>query len=298
MVSNSEDLGTTVTRLHALASKLEGEGQYNVAKLMRASAASLVRTLAYAIELPSAKKKLSVEVSRIAEDLSQFKLDGDLVESIRMGAAMMGEGRLPMLDVTPHPYVCRVCGQVEMKYPEVNCPVCNASPRTFQRYLPVYWLEAMNPFEALTWLRRTPDEVMRLVHGLGEKEMSLEVFEGEWSIRNVLSHLRDAQGVLDFRVHLLINEDNPVIESKAVFEWAKDEVERPPTAEEVFNTYLTSREKTVESLERISLLDWWREGRHEEFGVVSIKQQVSYFATHELTHLPQIQKLKEQMAQA
>ena len=34
-----------------------------------------------------------------------------------------------------------------------------------------------------------------------------------------------------------------------------------------------------------------RVGRHEEFGVVSIKQQVSYFASHELTHLPQIERL-------
>lgn len=34
-----------------------------------------------------------------------------------------------------------------------------------------------------------------------------------------------------------------------------------------------------------------RTGRHEEFGVVSIKQQASYFAAHELTHLPQIARL-------
>ena len=42
------------------------------------------------------------------------------------------------------------------------------------------------------------------------------------------------------------------------------------------------------------LADWWRTGRHEEFGVVSIKQQVSYFASHELTHLPQIERLVRQ----
>ncbi len=44
-------------------------------------------------------------------------------------------------------------------------------------------------------------------------------------------------------------------------------------------------------LEAIPFADWWRTGRHEEFGVVSSKQQVSYFASHELTHLSQIKRL-------
>ncbi len=44
-------------------------------------------------------------------------------------------------------------------------------------------------------------------------------------------------------------------------------------------------------LESIPFADWCRMGRHEEFGVVSIKQQVSYFAAHELSHLPQIERL-------
>jgi hypothetical protein len=41
----------------------------------------------------------------------------------------------------------------------------------------------------------------------------------------------------------------------------------------------------------LPLVDWWRTGRHEEFGVVTIRQQVSYFAAHESTHLAQIRAL-------
>jgi hypothetical protein len=48
-------------------------------------------------------------------------------------------------------------------------------------------------------------------------------------------------------------------------------------------------------LESLPLADWWRTGQHGEFGVVSIKQQVSYFASHELTHLPQIERLRKQL---
>jgi hypothetical protein len=149
----------------------------------------------------------------------------------------------------------------------------------------------MDPFESLNSLKQTPNKVKRLIERFGEQDLNREVFEVEWSIRNILSHLRDAQGVLLYRLTLLLEEENPVIESKAVFEWAKDESDRPQSATTIFKTYYDSREKTLEVLEGIPLVDWWRKGRHQEFGEVSVWQQTSYFATHELTHLPQIQSL-------
>lgn len=282
-----------VVRLHAVARKLEGEGQYNVAKLARAAADSLVRSAAYPIELSSDKNDLAREIHEIANQLSHMDLNRDLIESVHAGASAISVGRLTMLDETPHPYVCRTCGQVELEYPNNHCHQCNASPRTFQRFPPVYWLEAMDPLDATKWLESTPDEVMHLIDGTTEEDLSREVVEGEWGIRDILSHLRDAQGVLDFRVNLLLDEDNPAVESKAVFEWAKDGSEGLERTTEIFETYRNSRQKTLDTLRGIPLEDWWREGRHEEFGTINIKQQASYFATHELTHLPQIEFLRE-----
>jgi predicted Zn-ribbon and HTH transcriptional regulator len=295
MSSTSQIDGDILVRLYAVARKLEGEGQYNVAKLARAAADSLVRSTAYPHELSSHKDELAHEVQAIANRLSDLDLDEGLLESFNSGALAIAEGRLTMLGETPHPYVCRTCGHVELDHPSINCPRCSAPPRTFQRFPPVYWLEAMDPLEATNWLGTTPDDVMRLIDGIVEDDLTREVVEGEWSIRDLLAHLRDAQGVLDFRVNLLLEEDKPPIESKAVFEWAKDGSESPETSMEIFDTYHNSRRKTLETLRRIPLEDWWREGRHEEFGTISIKQQASYFATHELTHLPQIEFLRERL---
>jgi hypothetical protein len=149
----------------------------------------------------------------------------------------------------------------------------------------------MDPLEVIHWLDNTPKIVKELIKGLAEDDLSREVIEGEWSICETLAHLRDAQGVLDFRVNLLIKEDDPIIESKAVFEWAKSESESTKKSIDIFETYLASRIKTLNALQGIDLEDWWREGRHQEFGKVSIKQQASYFATHELTHIPQIESI-------
>lgn len=280
-----------VSRLDALAQALEGQGQYNVAKLVRAAAASLVRSSAHRLEVGTGKDQLAEEARKVASELGELQLDSGLIEALLAGATAIEEGRLPLIEETPHPYVCRTCGRVELAEPDAKCARCNARPRTFERVPPVYWLEAMDPMEALDYLERTPEEYRELIEGRKDDQLSREVVEGEWSVRQLLTHLRDAQGVLDFRVNLLLEEDNPKIESKAVFEWATDNSDRPTTSRDIFETYLNSRRKTLEVLEGIPLVDWWRKGEHEEFGVVSVKEQASYFATHELTHLPQLEFL-------
>lgn len=290
-----QNAGDILIRLQAIASKLEGEGQYNVAKIARAAADSIARSAAYPFQLSSRREELSRELLSISEGLGAFDLNEGLLKSLKSGATAIAEGRLTMLDETPHPYVCRSCGHVELEYPKGNCPRCSSQPRTFQRFPPVYWLEAMDPIETMHWLGKTPNTVKGLIDGITEEDLSREVIEGEWSIRELLTHMRDAQGVLDFRITLLIQEDEPIIESKAVFEWATSGSVSPDKTMNIFEAYHSSRLKTLQTLQEIALKDWWREGRHEEFGRISIKQQASYFATHELTHLPQIELLIDRL---
>jgi uncharacterized damage-inducible protein DinB len=143
-------------------------------------------------------------------------------------------------------------------------------------------------------LRQTPIEVEKLLDGLTDAEMNLPPEDGGWAIRNTLSHLRDAQGLLSFRLDLFLTQEHPVLESKAVFSWATSEDDRPPSVREIFETYNASRQETLQKLESLPLADWWKTGEHEEFGTMTLRQQVSYFASHELTHLPQIDKLRRQ----
>jgi len=134
--------------------------------------------------------------------------------------------------------------------------------------------------------------VEKLIEELSDETMNQTPSDGGWAIRNTLSHLRDAQGVLDFRVDLFLKEAHPILESKAVFAWAKNEAERPPSARDIFETYRASRAETLRKLEAFAPFDWGRVGEHEEFGAVTLRQQVSYFAAHESTHLSQIKALR------
>jgi rubrerythrin/uncharacterized damage-inducible protein DinB len=294
MDPKNDDLSYTIPKMYALAAKLEGEGQYNNVKLVRAAAEAICRQAAFKMELSPNNSELSDELKRISRTISENKVSAYLAKALMNGAKAMTTGQLPLIDETPNPFVCRTCGHVILDEPETDCPVCAARPQTFQKFPPVYWLTNMDPFEALDRLRQTPKDVSAILYGLTEEESTRVPDEGEWSIHNAVSHLRDAQELFEFRLNLMIEEENPKLESKAVFEWVAQDEERPPSTAEISKIYAQSRQRVLTTLEKLPLEDWWRTGEHEEFGTLTITQQVSYFATHELTHFPQIEALISQ----
>lgn len=291
MEKQSNDLNDIIPRLFALASKLEGEGQYNNAKLLRATADSLARQAAVKVVLPSDNKLLASEMGSIIEALRGTGLKGVLENVLKRGASKLSEGVLPMFRETPNPFVCRYCGFVTFEKPSMPCPECSAQEGTFKEFLPVFWLNNFDSSQSLDSLRRTPEKLTSIISGLTEEELNRVPPDGGWNIHNAVTHVRDAQGLLEFRLGLMLNENNPLLESRAVFEWAADEDIHPPDTQEIFDNFLNSRHQTLTKLERLSQEDWRRTGRHEEFGTVTIVQQASYFATHELSHFPQIQAL-------
>jgi len=285
-------MGETIAGTLALAARLEGEGQYNIAKLLRAGAASAINRAAFRWVLPADKAQLTGEIMRVVGALSILEADKSLLAALQRGAAAMAEERLPLIDVTPNPYVCRTCGHIVLAKPVADCPGCNAHPSTFQAFLPVYWLEAFDPFQALEHLRLTPELVSGYLVGLSEDKVIQQPPDGGWSIYQILLHLRDAQYLLNFRIGLMQEQENPTLESQAVFEWADGEAQKTSNPDAVFESFRQSRQQTLTRLEGLPLKDWWRMGLHQEFGMVNILQQASYFAAHELTHLPQLEKLK------
>jgi uncharacterized damage-inducible protein DinB len=296
MRDRSAEWGDSLVHFLALAGRLEGEGQYNIAKLLRAAADAMARRAAYRLSLPTSAAGLSREIERSQAALATLDIGADLVSALERGGAAMADGRLPFIHETPHPYVCRTCGHTVLREAAGKCPTCGAWAATFQQFLPVYWLNDLEPLAAVERLRETPAEVAALLDGLSEDSLTRQPESEGWSICQVMSHLRDAQGVLSARLNLMLEEENPRLTSQAVFEWATREETRPPTTQEIFETYRASRREAIARLESIPLKDWWRTGQHEEFGPVTLRQQVSYFAAHECTHFPQIESLRRQFA--
>lgn len=104
--------------------------------------------------------------------------------------------------------------------------------------------------------------------------------------------MRDADSVLAHRVALILDEDDPVLEFQAVFAWTDSRSEGPGSARAVLDSYLESRAASVRRLRPLHAREWLRTGRHEEFGTVTLCEQASYFAAHELIHLRQLERIR------
>ena len=73
MTNHETDTFELITRLLALASRLEGEGHYNIAKLARAASESLLRQIAQPAGALIAPEDLAEETLRIAQQLKSFR---------------------------------------------------------------------------------------------------------------------------------------------------------------------------------------------------------------------------------
>ena len=81
--------------LLALAARLEGEGQYNNAKLVRSAAEAISRRAAFNIKLPSGQSTLADELYKAIDVVSNFDVRSDLTDALKLGADTMVEERLP-----------------------------------------------------------------------------------------------------------------------------------------------------------------------------------------------------------
>jgi hypothetical protein len=251
-------------RLVALAHALEREGRYNHAKWLRAAAAALVTRDAHSRLLPTDVPTLLAESRSLEVELAAAGLQPDALAPLTLAADRLEAGDLPMYIDAPDPQVCRTCGHLH-DIPE-TCPVCGAWRRTYQSFRPVWWLEALNPFEALTLMRATPKRIADAIAGLSGEALTRRPVDGGWSLHQVVAHLRDAQDVLAYRVNLMLEEDDPPLIPKAVWAMQGGDAKSAETTAEVLRAYRASRDQTIHTLESITLKDWWRTGRHGEFG--------------------------------
>jgi len=273
--------------LLALAAHVESEGRYNVAKLLRA--AVIARAQREADEALDAAPRGDELLAALAEVADAFAADpqlAPLTEPLREGTRAFAAGGVPLIDAVPDPCVCRRCGHVATPEAPDACPRCGADGVTFLVQRPIWWLERYDPASAMAQLERTPARVRALLDRIPTPAWRRRPDPGTWSPHEVLSHLRDAQGVLEQRVEAILGHDDPDLEVKMVWSWNQED--RPATTQDVLDAYLASRARVLERLRGAPADAWWRTGRHREFGRLTLTQQVSYFAAHEPTHLRQL----------
>jgi hypothetical protein len=280
-----------IVKLANLAIRIEGKGQYNIAKYVRATMDSLIRKSAFEQAYPSDTSAILSDLKDVIAELEAIGCASLIVSAIKTGYKKIEDNEISKITEFADVVVCRRCGNpLEVKGNDSfhYCEICGSDIDSFVIHRPIYWMREFDPPEALLHLRKTPLKYEELVAKIPVDEHTVKLHPEGWSVLEVLKHIKDAESVLQMRVKLILTEENPYLDFKKVWDWADKPGAKTETAETLINDYKQSRALTIQMLQETSLQNWWRPALHEEFGSVKLIEQVSYFTAHEISHIRQI----------
>jgi len=299
-MNSQNDLPHELGRLIALAERCASEGQMNLNKLLEAAVYSQIRNFGWCYHPQVTLATMQSELEAGLQFLRQVNAAPELITALEIGQQTLAEHRHGDLLVSeaPDAFVCRSCGHVALGAAPDHCPECGSWSGRFRKFVAFFNrdnIEPINPMDVLALLTRNAEGLTRLVDGLGEKVAAKRPSDMDWSIHEHVAHFYDTQGMLDRRIELMLNDDDPELSALAVYELAKEADQHPSTTRKLLSAFNEKRAKCVARLESLPLKDLWRTGRHPEFGQLTILRQAAYLAFHEQTHLPEIEALRQQM---
>lgn len=140
-------------------------------------------------------------------------------------------------------------------------------------------------------LEQVPIIIEKILVAAGPNELHWKPAADRWSIGEVLGHLVDVEKLMRGRVQRMVKEENPVIEAYDQNQVAATGKYAEKPALEFLREFCHERDMSVSWLRYAFPAVGMRTGRHAEIGAVTVAQQVSEWAFHDLGHVRQISEL-------
>ncbi|MCX6021650.1 MAG: DinB family protein [Chloroflexi bacterium] len=150
----------------------------------------------------------------------------------------------------------------------------------------------MERADAVAQLAATGAQAAELVRGLTPAQLQQRPSEGEWSLKEIVAHLRDAVDVWGGRLHRAAEEETPFLPG-----WDEAQQARVRSYyHEHFGMALDAlafhRERTLTLLAGLDEAGWRRAVQHEEAGRLTIAEMVERMTAHERDHIEQMRRAK------
>lgn len=301
MNSQVPDTLNKIGRIVALAERFASEGQMNLNKTLEAIAYAQIRRASWKYRPEITTQTMQSELGQCLDDIKKASVSSELVAVLETSQRALEENRGSdlLVEEAPDVFVCRTCGYSTLKRAPANCPDCGAWPSNFRKFVALFNrdnIEPDNPLDTLSLLQKNADDLISLAEPLSEEKLIQKPNEKDWSIREHIAHFYDTQVMLDTRIKLMLEHDNPELVALAVYEFATEDGRHPNTSHEILSAFVDKRTKCVDKLRALPLEDLWRPGQHPEFGQLTILRQAAYLAYHEVSHLSEIKALCSQMS--
>ena len=284
-MSAATDYGQLVQLIQA-ARGLEAGGYYGLAKVLWALVYSAEINASNAAGIPRSAA-LDSTITEIINNLKADGTDAAIINALEKGFQAVREDRTVPYNDIPNVYVSRTRGEVFIgEPPELTSN--NDHALALREFKGIWYFDPLSPAEVLEALESDPATIQKQMAELSPDQLLIAPAHSEWNMHQLLWHLMSAQDLLSERVNLMLTQDNPNLASKAV--WAQKDEANMSTGE-VLEHYLDSRHKLIDRLKALPAADWWRTSWHDEFGKQTVLSQATYFARHEMSHMPQFAQI-------
>jgi hypothetical protein len=142
----------------------------------------------------------------------------------------------------------------------------------------------------LAVLRSTPAVLDTLGRDLPSEAWTKRPEPGEWSLTEILCHLRDVEIEVNLpRVQLLLEQNNPFLPGKDTDPWAVQRHYVRQDGIQALHKFTTARLELLDLLEAVQPEDWNRPARHAIFGPTWLAELVRINAGHDRLHVRQVE---------
>ena len=154
------------------------------------------------------------------------------------------------------------------------------------KYLPVEMI--------LNILKETPSRLAALPAELSPAQLRTARGPSEWSVTEVLAHLRACSDVWgDNYIMTILTRDKPTIKAMNPHRWIKNTDYLEQEFQALLPPFTKQRKKLVVVLEQLEPQDWWRTATLTGAGKPLEQTLISHadgLVRHERTHLKQIER--------
>ena len=147
-------------------------------------------------------------------------------------------------------------------------------------------------------LREAGSSLVSEFYGLGEEELRWRPGEGEWSLKEIAAHARDAEEVALAQLRAIVEAAAGPLPAWDVDVLPSERDYQSQDIEEALAALRSLRWETTFLLWELTDADWEREADHPYRGRVTLGELAGELARHDLEHLWQVRQVKERLREA
>jgi hypothetical protein len=142
-------------------------------------------------------------------------------------------------------------------------------------------------------IAQMPTRLVAAVDGLTAPQLDTRYRPGGWTVRQLTHHIGDSHMNAFIRMKYALTEDKPAIKGYDQAVWAETADSKIPPVGVSLALLENLHIRWVILMRSLAPEDWGRQMNHSERGLVSLDENLNYYAWHSRHHVAHITALRE-----